>query len=262
MMNERAPHEIEYHDAMITMLELIWGEGFMAPGGNGNVDRLVAGLDLQNKSVLDFGCGLGGPALYLAEHYGASVTGIDIEAPLIELAQDRARKLGLDTNAEFQLVDSGPLKFADESFDLVLSSGAFTQVGNKSRTFSDCLRVLKPGGVLSCYEWMKPPGEYSDEMHYWFKLEGLTYALETPAQQAELLATAGFTEVKVSDRSAWYRRRVREEYELIKSELYPTLLANMDQEDADHFVENWRAMVVVCENGEMLQVYCRAKKPG
>ena len=34
-------HENEYHDKMITMLELIWGEGYMAPGGAGNVARML-----------------------------------------------------------------------------------------------------------------------------------------------------------------------------------------------------------------------------
>jgi len=29
---------------------------------------------------------------------------------------------------------------------------------------------------------------------------------------------------------------------------------------AHHFVENWRALMVVCEKGEMLQVYVRAQK--
>ncbi len=30
-------HEDEYHDNVVTMLELVWGEGYMAPGGPGNV---------------------------------------------------------------------------------------------------------------------------------------------------------------------------------------------------------------------------------
>ena len=47
--------EIEYHDAMVTILELIWSDGFMAPGGKGNVDNLVEGLDVRNKSILDIG---------------------------------------------------------------------------------------------------------------------------------------------------------------------------------------------------------------
>ncbi len=255
-------HRDEYDDAMLTMLELIWGEGFMAPGGEGNVTNLIDGLDVRNKLLLDFGCGIGGPAFFLAQEHGARVTGIDIEAPLIERAQVRAHQLDLDGQTNFQLVEPGPLKFADQSFDIVLSSGAFTQIEDKLGTYEDCLRVLKPGGVLTCYEWMKSEGEYSEDMHYWFKLEGLTYAMETPEWHAEILATAGFTGIEIIDRSDWYRRRAREEYEQIKSQLYPTLLLHIGQDNADHFVENWRAMAVVCEKAEMMQVYCRGRKPG
>ena len=46
-------HEDEYDDATVTMLELIWGEGFLVPGGPANVHRIVSGLDLKNKIVLD-----------------------------------------------------------------------------------------------------------------------------------------------------------------------------------------------------------------
>jgi len=59
----------EYHDAMITLLETIWGKGFMAPGGAGNVAIQVDGLDLIGKRVLDIGCGLGGPDHLLADHF-------------------------------------------------------------------------------------------------------------------------------------------------------------------------------------------------
>ncbi len=260
-MADNAQHQDEYHDAMLTMLELIWGDGFMAPGGEGNVAKLIDGLDVRNKLILDFGCGIGGPAFFLARNHGARVVGIDIEAPLIERARLRAKQLGLQAQTDFHLVDPGPLKFANDSFDIVLSSGVFTQIENKLETYKECLRVLKPGGVLTSYEWMKCEGEYSDDMRYWFKLEGLTYAMETPERHAEILAVAGFSDIEINDRSAWYRRRVRAEYEQIISQLYPTMLSQMGQDDADHFVENWRAMVVVCEKAEMLQVYCRGRKP-
>ena len=46
-------HENEYNDNMTTVLELTWGKGFMAPGGEGNVHRIVDGLDLRGKTVLE-----------------------------------------------------------------------------------------------------------------------------------------------------------------------------------------------------------------
>ena len=69
-------HIDEYNDTMIQVLELIWGSGYMSPGGEGYVLNLFEGLDLKDKKILDIGCGLGGPACYLAEKFGASVTGL------------------------------------------------------------------------------------------------------------------------------------------------------------------------------------------
>jgi len=254
-------NESEYHDAIITLLELVWGEGFMAPGGAGNIAKIVDGVDLQGKRVLDIGCGIGGPAFLLASTYGADVVGTDLEPHLIEIAKQRAAKLGLVEKINFRVVEPGPLSFPDSSFDCVVSSGAFTQIEDKLGMFKEVHRVLKPGGVFSCYDWMKSEGEYSDDMLYWFKLEELTYAMETPERHEEILTEAGFVDVAITDASKWYREHVRLEYEKIKGELYPRMLELLGKEQSEYFVEDWRAMMVVCEKREMRQIYTRSRKP-
>ena len=97
-------HEAEYHDNMVALLELIWGKGYMAPGGPGNVAKLLDGTAPQGKRVLDIGCGLGGPAMEMVRDHGAQVVGIDLEAPLIERARAYAREAGLHEHCRFQLV--------------------------------------------------------------------------------------------------------------------------------------------------------------
>jgi phosphoethanolamine N-methyltransferase len=255
-------HQDEYHDAMVRMLELIWGEGYMAPGGADNVARMLEGIETRGKRVLDIGSGIGGPAREIATTHGAQVTGIDLEAPLVERANADARKAALDTQCSFQVVEPGPLPFDDETFDIVISAGAITQTGDKPALLAEAHRVLRPGGWLSIYEWMKSEGEYSDDMRYWFDMEGLTYAMVTIEEQAALIRDAGFTEVAAEDATDWYRDEARREYELIRGGLYDTLVESLGQADADHFVENWRAMVVVIDKGEMRQAYCRGRKPG
>ncbi len=254
-------HETEYHDAMVTLLELVWGRGYMAPGGAGNVDRMVAGLDLRGQRVLDLGCGIGGPALHLAARHGARVVGIDIEEPLVARATRAAREQGLADAVRFETVEPGPLVFPDASFDLVFSSGAITQIADKAGIFRECCRVLKPGGHLSCYDWMKSEGEYSPDMLYFFEMEGLTYAMETLERHGEILAAAGFVDIELEDASDWYRRESRREYEAMRGALYPRIVELLGEKDARHFVEDWRSMVVVCERGEMRQCYCRGRKP-
>lgn len=253
-------HEAEYHDNMVTMLELIWGKGYMAPGGPGNVAKLLDGTEPEGKLILDIGCGIGGPALDMVRHHGAQVVGIDLEAPLIERARSDARAAGLHEHCMFQKVDPGPLPFPDAGFDIVVSSGAVTQTPDKAALLSEILRVLKPGGYFSCYEWMGTGEEHSDALRYWIELEELTYAFETLEQYGDLLRTAGFTDVSTADASSWYRREARRECALIEGELYATMVEQLGQADADHFVKDWRALVVVCDSGEMRQGYCRGRR--
>ena len=254
-------HEIEYHDAMVAMLELIWGTGFMTPGGEGNIANLVQGLEVRKRRILDIGCGIGGPAFLLARKYGAYVVGTDIESQLIERARLRAKELDLDSRCEFRLVEPGAMPFPDGTFDVVVSAGVIMQIENKPELFEEILRVLQPGGVFSAYDWMKPEGEFSDDMRYWFKMERLTYAMKTFAEYEALLRDAGFTEIELTDRSGWYRKKVQDEYERVRTELYPRMLDSLGKEEADHFVENWRAMKIVCAKGDVCQGYYRGRKP-
>ena len=254
--------EIEYHEAMTNMLELIWGTGFMTPGGEGNVANMVDGLEIKGRRVLDIGCGIGGPAFVLASKYGANVTGIDIEPQLIDQARNRAERLGLSSSCEFVKVDPGPMQFPDESFDVVFSAGVIMTIDRQEEVLAEALRVLKPGGTLTVYDWMKPEGDYSDDMRYWFKMERISYSMKTFAEYQEMLRGAGFIDIELVDSSDWYRQRVQEEYEQIKSELYPRMLEVLGKQEADHFVENWRSMVVVCLNGDVFQGYYRGHKPG
>jgi hypothetical protein len=98
-------------------------------------------------------------------------------------------------------------------------------------------------------------------MRYWLKLEELTYAFQTLDEYHQLLDVAGFENVTTIDASDWYRTEAQREYELLRGELYEPMVELVGQNDADHFVEDWRAMVVVCQSGEMRQGYCRGQRP-
>ena len=78
--------ELEYDENMISLLEAVWGEGFMSPGGTDEVDRVLGNKDLSQARVLDIGCGIGGAAVHIAlTRQPSSVTGIDIEENLVNL---------------------------------------------------------------------------------------------------------------------------------------------------------------------------------
>ena len=82
--------EEHYPPRMIAMLEAVWGEGFLSPGGPDEVARVVGDHNLAGKTVLDIGCGVGGIDLALVVRHGAGyMLGIDVEDSVL----DRARTL-------------------------------------------------------------------------------------------------------------------------------------------------------------------------
>jgi phosphoethanolamine N-methyltransferase len=254
-------HQDEYHDAMVALLELVWSEGFMAPGGAELVRETLAGLDLRDKLVVDIGCGIGGGSLVLAGEKGARVIGLDLEAPLLERARRYAEAAGLASRIEFILTTPGPLPLDDASVDVVYSSGVFTQIAEKLGMFREIFRVLRPGGLFVSYDWMRGPEPYSADMRYWFELEGLTYAMETLEAHGPILTEAGFEAVELADDGGWYRRKAHEEYALMKGPLAAKMLELLGPEEQAHFLEDWRMLTVVLDKGELRPGRFRGRKP-
>ena len=254
-------HEDEYDDNLVTLLELVWGAGFLAPGGADNVRQTVAGVDITGSEVLDIGCGIGGADLVLAGELGAHVTAIDIEAPLLARARDHATAAGLAGRIDFHLVEPGALAFADQSFDHVFSSGVLIHVEDKPAMLADILRVLRPGGWLLAYDWMKGTEPYSDDMRHWFRMEGLTYAMDHLGNYRRFLEQAGFVDIGTEDGNAEYLALCRREYAQMQGPLFARMTELLGVDKRDHFIENWRSMVVVLENGELRPGRLRGRRP-
>ncbi len=95
---------IEYTDEFITKLQVVFGKGFLSPGGMEEVAKILEGIDLSGKEVLDIGVGIGGPACLLVTHHGAGkVTGIDVEEPV--LGEARATVSSQDLQGQIESND-------------------------------------------------------------------------------------------------------------------------------------------------------------
>ncbi|WP_309070907.1 class I SAM-dependent methyltransferase [Arthrobacter sp.] len=99
--------------------------------------------DVEGHRILDAGCGSGPLSAALAAK-GATVTGFDSSAAMLDLARQR-----LGPTAGLRLADlSKPLPFADDSFDDVVSSLVLHYLEDWSAPLAELRRVLKPGGRL------------------------------------------------------------------------------------------------------------------
>lgn len=252
----------EYDAAFVALLETVWGEGFLSPGGAEEVDRVIAGLELNGARVLDLGCGTGGAALLLAQDHGArEVIGVDVSAALVDEAGRRARARGLDGRVRFRRVDPGPLPFRQGEFDLVFSKDALLHIPDKRAICGEMLRVLRPGGVFAGSDWMRCEGPVSPQLQYYVDVEDLGFGLGTAQEYRSALAAAGFAEVQLTDRNAWYREVARVEHAALRGPLYAQLAARLGEDFTRHEIEVWRALNVVLDSGELRPTHLRARKP-
>jgi len=254
-------HDDEYDDTMVSFLELIYGDGFIAPGGPDEVNNLIRGVDLGGKLVLDIGCGVGGIDVMLARDHGCDIIAVDVEAPLVERARQRTAAAGLAERIDFRVVEPGPIPLEGEAVDIVFSKDVWIHIVDKPALLADIFRVLRPDGLLVAADWCCGPEPFSPDMDYFFELEGLTYSMATLGSYGESLADCGFTGIELNDISDRFRALSQNQYERLKGPLNEPMRALVGDKMADHFVENWRQLLVVIDNGELRPGHMRARKP-
>jgi ubiquinone/menaquinone biosynthesis C-methylase UbiE len=253
----------EYDESMLALLQIIWGDGFLSPGGSEEIARLLEGSSVAGCKVLDIGCGLGAiDALLVREHGAGSVIGVDIDPHLIERMQERIGRAGLSERIEGRRVDGGPLPFAAASFDVVFSKDSLVQIPHKSAIFAEILRVLRPGGRFIASDWLRGgSGAYSPEMTEFFRLEGIAYNMASLEESAAALRASGFRDVEIRDRHGWYLPLAQRELESMEGVLAPLIVSRIGATRAKYFIDDWRQMVLVLERGELRPGHLKAVKP-
>jgi phosphoethanolamine N-methyltransferase len=253
--------QVEYDIAGMAMLELIWGKGFITPGGEGNVDRIVNGVDLAGKQVLELGSGIGGGAIVLARKYGANVIGLEIDGPLVEYATGLADEAGLSDQIEFRQVSPGEFPVADNSIDYFYTSGVLIHFSDKLSAFSEAYRLLKSGGMVLGYDWLRGSTAKGKSLHEWKEASGLTVFPEPLEFYTDQISMAGFKNISSYDASDWYLKRAREEYKEMTGPLFARMGELGDSESRDEFIDEWRAMLNALDSGELKSGYFRGRKP-
>jgi len=103
---------------------------------------------VENKNILDLGCGTGRNSNYLA-NLGNSVIGFEISKTALDIARARAKKLLL--NIDYRLVDIGQeYQIEDNSIDIILDVTSSNSLNEKAREIylREMHRVLKKGGYI------------------------------------------------------------------------------------------------------------------
>jgi tocopherol O-methyltransferase len=225
----------EFYDASSNLWEGVWGEhmhhGYYGPDGNYKLvggaspreNRRQAQINLIDEllkwsgdftanppqTILDVGCGIGGSSLYLAQKFGAKVTGITLSPVQADRAKERARYIGMQEKATFQVANALDMPFDDNSFDLLWSLESGEHMPDKAKFLQECYRVLKPGGKMIFVTWCHRPTTAANPLNSEerkllqdiYRVYCLPYVISLP-EYTEIVEQCGFKNLQVDDWSA------------------------------------------------------------
>jgi SAM-dependent methyltransferase len=209
-------------------------------------DQLVALLGVApGDRVLDLATGTGEVAFRVARA-GATVTAIDLAAPMIEKARRRAEDEGLEVS--FDLGDVEYLPYDDRSFDVLASAFGLVFAPDHANVASELARVSRPDGRLGFTAWKPNPrlGElyrrFSDE-----PIEGREAYEWGREDHVEDMLGQDF-ELEFEDGTLWLEASSGEEIWKLFSESAPPVIALIARLDAVHVEQFHDAFVELYES--------------
>ncbi|MDQ7785334.1 MAG: class I SAM-dependent methyltransferase [Desulfomonilaceae bacterium] len=114
-------------------------------------EEIVAAMN--RGLILDIGTGPGYLPIEIAKIAPqVTIQAVDLTGKMIRLARRGAREAGVSNRITFRVGDANKLRFGDDSFDMVISTGALHAWKHPVRVMRECLRVLKPGAEAWIYD--------------------------------------------------------------------------------------------------------------
>ncbi len=169
------------------------------------LERLARALHVgPGQTVVDLGCGHGGPALWVARQTGATMIGIDLSPVGIDLARRRAAEIGLSDQARFEGGDVTETGLPDASCDAAMSLDVLWALPDKAAALREVARILRPGGRFAFTTWEQiepaalrphPLLKSSDNVGY------------HPLEHHRLLEEAGLVVETCEEPSDWRRQQ-------------------------------------------------------
>jgi cyclopropane-fatty-acyl-phospholipid synthase len=208
--------------------------------------------------VLDIGCGWGGFAMYLHEHYGCEVLGVALAPDQIAFCRERAKAAGVADKVKFKLMDYRDVE-GEASFDRISSVGLLEHVGTPHypQFFEHTARLLKPDGVMfsHCCGRTTGPGSTDAWTRTYIFPGGYIPALSELVSQSE---QAGWQVMDVEAMryhyshtlEEWYNRTVLHKDEIVQMydetfyRMWLFYLAGAEQSFRHGTMVNWQLVYV------------------
>ena len=167
---------------------------------------MIANLELQQgMTVVDIGCGIGGPMRRIVRESGVRVVGVNNNEVQMEKAKMLNTEAGVDHMVEYVACSFMDMSvIGDNTFDAGYAIESTCHAPDKAGAFAEIFRVLKPGALFWGQEMcMTDKFNPNDASHRAIQQELMHYIalneIATPGEVNQTLEAAGFSVLKGMD---------------------------------------------------------------
>lgn len=231
-----------------------WWE-IIEPRLQGVSDRLVDLGDVRpGQQVLDVATGVGEPAITAARRVGPTgrVVATDFSPQMLDIAQMRAEKLGLD-NIEFRVMDAEAIDLPEKSFDVILCRLGLMYLSDLKTALESILRLLVPGGRLATAVWAAPQKVPFASLPRTVAIRKLQvsppptgtpgiFTLADTQQLERILTQVGFTQVQTEIVTTTLEFPSTEDFMRFSRDISPALNAMLANYSVQQQEEIWQAI--------------------
>ena len=217
----------EYYDLCGEFMVFGWGESLhfapLSPAESVEESKIrhqrlmISKLALEEgMTVVDVGCGVGGPMRRVVREAGVRVVGVNSNEYQLDKAKSLNAEAGINHMVDYlacSFMDMGVIE--DDTFDRGYAIESTCHAPDKTGAFAEIHRVLKPGALFWGQEMcMTDKFNPDDQRHRVIKqnlMQGIALKdIATMSEVNQALETAGFQIIEGMDRGAgsttpWYQ---------------------------------------------------------
>lgn len=208
----------------ILMIQQLWGEGFIEPGGPAFAKKLLTPLKFDPaNTLLDLSAGLGGISCILAKEHNLWLDAMEPCQELANAGQQFASRSGMASKVPINYVDFENLVLPEQKYDQIFSREALFMVENKKNIFRQIGKSLKNRGQVLIIDYMLADNNNPQSVKKWIDSE-----IDKPHPWTLELYQTALSHYGVS---IWSTHDLSEEY-------------------FEHIHDGWQAMVDKVSSGE------------
>ncbi len=156
---------------------------------------------VRNASLLDIGCGIGGPCRMLADEFGCNTIGIDLSKEYVDTANRLSELVGLHHKTKFIQAEASYLPFEEDSFDVVWTQHVQMNIFDKLKFYSEIARVLRKEGAFIYYEVFKTGNQEVNYPMPWADNSKISF-LEESSKATSIIEQLGLNKTQSTDQTA------------------------------------------------------------